>query len=202
MVSRGTHLVMTVSQSDLLSFPPDLPVPEDDGAARHLPGLRLPDLALPSTSGEEVLLSGLERHTILYVYPKTGQPGVPTPDGWDLVPGARGCTPEACGFRDHHADLLAVGADVYGLSSQSTEYQREAVSRLGLPFALLSDERMRTVDTLGLPTFELDGQRYFKRLTLVVAGGVIDHVFYPAFPPDRHAEQVLAWLRDRGGASE
>lgn len=179
----------------LSSLPLDLPAPEDDGAARHLPGMRMPDLALPSTSGGEVLLSGLERRTVVYVYPMTARPGVATPDGWDLIPGARGCTPEACGFRDHHGDLRATGTDVYGLSSQSTEYQREAVSRLALPFPLLSDERMAMVDTLRLPTFDVEGQRFFKRLTLVVEAGVIHHVFYPVFPPDQHAAQVSEWLR-------
>jgi peroxiredoxin len=180
--------------TDRLALPPDLPAPTDDGAADHLPGLRLPDLALPSTSGGEVLLSGLDARTILYLYPRTGEPDRPVPDGWDLIPGARGCTPEACGFRDHHADLKAVGADVYGLSSQSTDYQREAATRLHLPFALLSDERLQLADALRLPTFTFAGMRLFSRLTLVVRGGVIEHVFYPVFPPDRHAADVLAWL--------
>ena len=172
--------------------------PEDDGAAAHLPGLRLPNLSLPSTSGGEVLLSDLRARTVLYVYPMTGRPGVPLPDGWDLIPGARGCTVEACSFRDHHADLQAAGASVYGLSSQTTEYQREAVSRLHLPFPLLSDARLKLADVLRLPTFEVQGQRLFRRLTLVVGAGMIEQVFYPVFPPEEHAEQVLTWLRARG----
>lgn len=181
-------------------LPAHLPVPEDDGAARHLPGLRLPDLSLPSTSGGAVLLSNLRSRTVLYVYPMTGRPGVPLPDGWDLIPGARGCTPEACAFRDHHAELQAAGADVYGISSQTTEYQREAVSRLHLPFPLLSDERLELAAALRLPTFEAQGRRLFKRLTLVVSAGMIEHVFYPIFPPDEHAGQVLAWLGEHPAA--
>lgn len=177
-------------------LPAHLPVPTDDGAATHLPGLRMPDLSLPSTSGGAVSLSGLPSRTVLYVYPMTGRPGVPLPDGWDLIPGARGCTPEACAFRDHHAELQAAGAHVYGLSSQTTEYQREAVSRLHLSFPLLSDERLELADTLRLPTFETQGQRLFKRLTLVVSAGMIEHVFYPVFPPDEHAVQVVNWLRE------
>ena len=176
-------------------LPANLPVPEDDSAAAHLPGLRLPDLSLPSTSGGTVLLSRLPSRTVLYLYPMTGRPGVPLPEGWDLIPGARGCTPESCGFRDHHAELRAAGAEVYGLSSQTTDYQLEAVSRLHLPFALLSDERLELADALRLPTFEVEGRRLFKRLTLVVSAGTIEHAFYPIFPPDAHAEQVLTWLR-------
>lgn len=176
-------------------LPANLPAPEDDGAAAHLCGMRLPDLALPSTSGGEIVLSSLQSRTVVYVYPMTGRPGVPLPDGWDLIPGARGCTAEACAFRDHHADLRAVGADVYGISCQTTEYQQEAVSRLHLPFPLLSDEHLKLAEALRLPTFEAQGMRLYKRLTLVVRAGMIEQVFYPVFPPDAHAEQVLAWLR-------
>jgi peroxiredoxin len=175
-----------------------IPAPRDDGAADHLPGSPLPGLSLPSTAGGAVLLSGLTGRTVLYVYPMTGRPGVPLPEGWDSIPGARGCTPEACGFRDHHAELSAAGAHVYGLSSQPTDYQQEAASRLRLPFALLSDERLELAEALRLPTFEVEGRRLFTRLTLVVRAGVIEHVFYPVFPPGEHAEQVLAWLRERG----
>jgi peroxiredoxin len=179
------------------ALPTGLPVPKDDGAAAHLGGLPLPDLSLPSTGGAAVPLSSLEPLTVIYVYPMTGRPGVPLPGGWDRIPGARGCTPEACGFRDHHADLLATGATVYGLSCQSRKEQNETVSRLQLPFPLLSDERLETADGLGLPTFEVDGRRLFKRLTLVVRRATIEHVFYPVFPPDRHAHEVLVWLRER-----
>jgi peroxiredoxin len=182
---------------DLSVLPPGLPVPIDDGAARHLPGLRLPDVALPGTSGSHVRLGNLDSLTVLYVYPMTGRPGVPVPDGWDAIPGARGCTPEACGFRDHHAELAATGATLYGLSSQSTEDQREAAQRLGLPFELLSDERLELADALRLPMFEVEGRRLFKRLTLIIQTGIIEDVFYPVFPPDRHADEVLTWLRRR-----
>jgi peroxiredoxin len=180
-------------------LPDGLPVPEDDGAADHLPGLPLPAVELPSTGGGRVALDGLGRarpRTVLYVYPMTGRPGADLPDGWDSIPGARGCTPEACAFRDHHADLAAAGADVYGLSTQSTAEQAEAAERLHLPFVLLSDESLRlSAPPLGLPTFDADGPRY-RRLTLMITEGRIEHVFYPVFPPDAHAAEVLAWLRD------
>jgi peroxiredoxin len=181
------------------TLPTDLPVPEDDGAADHLPGLVLPPLELPSTAGGSVSLATLgggEPRTVLYVYPMTGRPGADLPAGWDEIPGARGCTPEACAFRDHHADLAAAGAGVYGLSTQSTADQAEASERLHLPFPLLSDEEARLAGPpLRLPTFEADGRPRYKRLTLVIAGGRVEHVFYPVFPPDGHAAEVLAWLR-------
>lgn len=160
-------------------------------------GLRLPALALPSTSGDEVLLAGLERRTVLYLYPKTGRPGVAMPDGWDLIPGASGCTAEACAFRDRHEDLRAAGTDIYGLSSQSTADQLEAVLRLELPFPLLSDTRLETADALLLPTFTVVGERLFERLTLVVAAGFVEHVFYPVSDPETHPVEVLAWIRGR-----
>lgn len=181
-----------------LDLPGDLPVPAGDGAAAHLPGARMPDLRLASTTGEAVSLGALgPGRTVLYLYPMTGRPGTGLPEGWDLIPGARGCTPEACGFRDHHADLLAAGAArVFGLSSQDTGYQREAAGRLRLPFGMLSDPALALAGALGLPTFEAGGQALYKRLTLIVSGDAIEHAFYPVFPPDKHAEQVLAWLRD------
>lgn len=173
--------------------------PEDDGAARHLCGAHLPDLSLPSTAGGHIALARPARRdarTVLYIYPMTGRPDVPLPDDWDLIPGARGCTAEACAFRDQYADLQAAGANVFGLSSQTTTYQQEAVSRLRLPFPLLSDDRLELSDILRLPTFEVQGRRLYKRLTLVLGDGVIKHAFYPVFPPDQHAEQVLAWLHE------
>jgi peroxiredoxin/DNA-binding transcriptional MerR regulator len=181
--------------------PADLPVPVDDGAAGHLPGLRLPALTLPGTAGGPVRLQALGAgRTVLYVYPLTGRPGIDLPEGWAAIPGARGCTPEACGFRDHHDDLLAAGADrVFGLSSQDTGYQREVVQRLGLPFQMLADPGMRLVTELGLPTFSAGGMTLYKRLTLIVSGSVVEHVFYPVFPPGEHARQVLLWL---GGAQK
>lgn len=185
--------------SDWSSIPDDLPVPEDDGAADHLPGTRLPGVVLPATDGSRVSLDALGAgRTILYVYPRTGVPGVDNPPGWDAIPGARGCTPETCGFRDHLADLRAAGAArVYGLSSQDTAYQQEVATRLHLPFPLLSDEGLRLADDLGLPTFEAAGMRLYSRLTLSVVDGAVEHVWYPVFPPDGHAGQVLTWLQGR-----
>jgi peroxiredoxin len=181
---------------DVYTLPPDLPVPEDDGAADHLVGMMLPQLVLESSAGPVSLRElGLER-LVLYVYPRTGRPGEPSPPGWDAIPGARGCTPESCAFRDHHRDLRTAGASlVFGLSTQDTDYQREAADRLHLPFALLSDADLEMTKSLRLPTFEAAGLTLLKRFTLVISDGRIEHVFYPVFPPDRHAEEVLAWLR-------
>lgn len=190
---------------DPTRLPADLPAPEDDGAAAHLAGLAMPPIALPSTSGEpmrvDTVPDGFSR-LVIYAYPMTGLPGIPVPDGWDEIPGARGCTPESCGFRDHAAELAALGVAVAGLSTQSTDYQREAAERLRLPFPLLSDADRTLARALRLPTFGIDlGPAYeggghrelFKRLTLVIGDGVIEKVFYPVFPPDGHAEEVLAW---------
>ncbi|MBV8217728.1 MAG: redoxin family protein, partial [Solirubrobacterales bacterium] len=153
-------------------------------------------LELPSTGGADVALDELgPGRSVLYVYPMTGQPGVDLPEGWNQIPGARGCTPEACGFRDHYAELRAAGAaTVYGLSSQSTAYQAELAGRLGLPFEVLSDPGHELAGALNLPTFTAGGERLYKRLTLIIADGRIEHVFYPIFPPDEHAAQVLGWL--------
>jgi len=179
-----------------LVLPDNLPVPQDDGAARHLKGLRLPDLALASTDGAAVYLSRLKGRTVVYVYPRTGRPGVPAPDGWDAIPGARGCTPQSCSFRDHFADLKRLDvAQLFGLSTQDGEYQREAVERLHLPFAILSDEGLALTRALRLPTFSVGGMTLLKRMVWVIDDGVISHVFYPVFPADRSAEAVVAWLR-------
>ena len=182
--------------SGYAELPDDLPEPEDDGAADHLPGTAVPAVALPATDGASVDLSALPGRTVVYCYPKTGRPDRDEiPDGWAAIPGARGCTPEACAFRDHHRELLERGADaVYGLSLQSTAYQREARDRLHLPFELLSDASLELTDALSLPTFEVDGERFLERLTLVLSDGRIEHVFYPVFPPDEHAEEVVRWL--------
>ena len=183
-------------------LPNDLPVPEDDGAADHLPGMRLPSVPLASTSGEIVDLSALPGRTVVYCYPMTGRPDRSLPAGWDEIPGARGCTPQSCSFRDHHAELRSLGASVFGSSTQDTEYQREAATRLHLPFALLSDSDLALAGALGLPTFEVDGMVLLKRLTLVIDEGWIEKVFYPVFPPDRSAEEVVEWLEDPGRVSD
>ena len=186
-----------MSERNLSELPNDLPVPVDDGAADHLVGRRLPPVALPSTDGRDVRLHDAGTPwVIVYAYPRTGRPGEPEliPD-WDQIPGARGCTPESCGFRDHHAELAALGAEVFGLSTMRTEDQQEAVDRLGLPFALLSDADLELTGALDLPTFEAAGHVLLKRLTFTALGGVIDHVWYPVFPPDTHAADVVAWLR-------
>ena len=181
--------------TQLTELPPDLPRPVDDGACNHLPGTAMPHVVLPSTAGRQVDLGALPPgRTLVYCYPRTGVPGTPLPSGWDTIPGARGCTPEACAFRDHHAELARLGAGVFGLSTQSTDYQREMARRLHLPFEVLSDADLRLAAALRLPTFEVDGMRLIKRLTLVVRDGTIEHVFYPVFPPDRHVEQVVRWL--------
>jgi peroxiredoxin len=175
----------------------ELPVPQDDGAADHLPGRAVPPVSLVSTDGETVRLDDLgPGRTIVYIYPLTGRPDVDLPEGWDSIPGARGCTPEACGFRDHHNDLLAAGATrVFGLSSQDTDYQREVVERLHLPFPMLSDTALTLAAQLRLPTFRAEDRTLFTRLTLVIRDGVVEHAFYPVFPPGDHAQEVLAWLR-------
>ena len=175
-------------------LPNDLPVPTDDGAADHLQGMRLPPVALSSTAGETVDLSALPGRTIVYCYPMTGRPGGDLPQGWDEIPGARGCTPQSCSFRDHHVELQGLGVRVFGLNTQDTEYQSEAAGRLRLPFALLSDAELVFAGALGLPTFEVEGTVLLKRLTLVIEGGRIEKVFYPVFPPDKSAAQVVEWL--------
>jgi len=183
------------SAHDPTILPADLPAPQDDGAARHLAGLRLPSLVLPATDGSRVDLSKLGGRTILYLYPRTGRPGQALPDGWDMVPGARGCTPQSCGFRDHFAELQRLGvAHVFGLSTQDSDYQREAAERLHLPFAILSDAGLEFAQALKLPTFVVAGMTLLKRMALVIDDGMIIKVFYPVFPPDKNAEEVLAWL--------
>jgi peroxiredoxin len=189
---------VTVTAANYEQLPADLPVPEDDGAAAHLPGAAMPSITLPATTGEAVDLSRLGPRAIVYVYPMTGTPGVPLVEGWDQIPGARGCTPESMGFRDQFEELTGLGAQVYGLSVQSTAEQGEAAARLGLPFPLLSDSGLVLADRLRLPTFTAaDGVVRYKRLTLVLNQGRIEHVFYPVFPPNGHAAEVLDWLREQ-----
>ncbi len=181
---------------NLYALPKNLPVPRDDGACDHLAGLKLPAIALPSTRGRQVDVSRLGGTTVIYIYPRTGRPDQEVPTGWNEIPGARGCTPQSCAFRDHYEELKRAGAaQVFGLSTQDTAYQREAVERLHLPFELLSDEKLAFARALKLPTFEVDGMKLIKRLTLIARDGAIAKVFYPVFPPDQNAERVLSWLR-------
>jgi peroxiredoxin len=189
-----------VSTHDPNVLPPDLPVPEDDGAASHLWDAPLPPFELASTDGSRVRLDRLPGRVVVYAYPRMGVPGEdPLVPDWDAIPGARGCTPESCAFRDHFSDLRAAGVPlVFGLSTQDTDYQREAADRLHLPFALLSDADLEMTKAMRLPTFEAAGQTLLKRFTLVISDARVEHVFYPVFPPDAHAEEVLGWLRGAG----
>jgi peroxiredoxin len=188
----------TANQPNLLQVDwSKIPAPQDDGAARHLEGAMLPDLALPATDGRAVSLAKCQGRTVVYAYPRMGKPGqIALVDGWDEIPGARGCTPQSCAFRDHFGELKAAGvAQVFGLSTQDTAYQAEAVARLHLPFAILSDEGGSLTRALGLPTLEVAGLTLLKRLAMVADDGRITKVFYPVFPPDRNAGDVLAWLK-------
>jgi peroxiredoxin len=183
-----------------LSEPPSgLPIPIDDGACDHLVGVSVPAITLAATNGLPVDLSLLPGRTVVYAYPRTGQPDRPPGAEWDAIPGARGCTPEACAFRDHHAELVGRGAEVLGLSTQTSEYQREVALRLKLPYALLSDAGLALTHALDLPTFTFDGATLIRRLTLIVSDGQIEHVFYPVFPPDTHAARVVGWLESHPG---
>lgn len=174
-----------------------IPPPVDDGGARHLGGAAWPDIALAATDGAQISLARLPGRTVVFGYPRTGRPGqIGLVDDWDQIPGARGCTPQSCAFRDLHAELKAAGASrVFGLSTQDTAYQQEAVARLHLPFPILSDEALELTRALGLPTMQVAGQTLLKRLAMIVDEGRIAHVLYPVFPPDRNAADVLAWLR-------
>jgi peroxiredoxin len=180
---------------DVFTLPDDLPVPGDDGEADHLLDAVVPRVELPATTGTTIDLAALEGRTVLFAYPRTGRPDEELLPGWDAIPGARGCTPETCGFRDAHSQFRDEGARVIALSTQSPDYQRELAERLGLPFPVLSDEALELTRALDLPTFETSGLTLLKRLTLVIDDGRIAHVFYPVFPPDAHAAEVLAWLR-------
>lgn len=180
-----------------LVLPAGIPAPQDDGAADHLNGMKLPDVTLPATDGSSVNLSKLKGRTVVYIYPRTGVPGVDAPPGWDQIPGARGCTPQSCSFRDHFGELKRLGvAQLFGLSTQDTAYQKEAATRLHLPFAILSDEKFALGNAIGLPTFTTSGMTLFKRMALVIDEGIITKVFYPVFPPDKNAADVVAWLQE------
>jgi len=222
-LAGSTGTVVIFFGVSLTELPADLPVPVDDGAADHLPGLRMPALRLASTAGRLVDLGALGAgRTVVYCYPMTGRPDRPVPAAWDAIPGARGCTPESCGFRDHARNLENLGATIFGVSAQATEDQREAAERLRLPFELLSDRQLEVASALRLPTFQVtadlarllrlqtkpasgdEGEgdvpvTLLRRLTMVVREGLIERVFYPIFPPDRHAEEVLRWLGSVAG---
>jgi peroxiredoxin len=183
-----------MSTDSLHTLPDDLPRPVDDGACDHLEGIDLPSLDLPSTGGMPVDLSALPGRLVIYCFPRAGQPGIPSPAGWDKIPGARGCTPQSLAFRDHHHKIRSLHAEVFGVSTQSPEAQSEIAARLQLPFPLLSDRKLEFARALKLPTFEADGLTLIRRLTLIVTERAIEKVFYPVFPPDKSADEVIVWL--------
>ena len=190
-----------MARSDnVMELPKDLPVPQDDGACDHLTGMMLPSIALRSTCGHAVDLAKFKGTTVVYIYPRTGRPDQELPTGWNAIPGARGCTPQSCAFRDHYQELKDLGvAELYGLSTQDTAYQQEAAERLHLPFEILSDEKLEFANALKLPTFEVDGMKLIKRITLIARDGKIVKVFYPVFPSDGNAGEVIEWLAAHGG---
>ena len=181
---------------NLGELPEGLPVPVDDGAADHLRGMTVPPIELKSTANRMINLAEVSRRrmTVVYCYPMTGVPGQQLPAGWDEIPGARGCTPQSCSFRDHFAELRALAVSVFGLSTQTTEYQQEMAERLALPFEVLSDAELALTNALRLPTFDVEAKTLLKRLTLILSGAEIIKVFYPVFPPDKNAEEVIEWL--------
>src|SRR5262249_20701027 len=200
-ITRSCYDPVMHSRYDLHTLPDGLPVPTDDGLCDHLPGLKLPSIDLNATDGRTVDLAGLLGTTVVYIYPRTGRPDEPGSAAWDAIPGARGCTPQSCGFRDHYSELRALGVSaIFGLSTQTTDYQREAVERLHLPFPLLSDSTLAFTRALRLPTFEFEPygaeqSTLLKRMALIICDGCIAKVFYPVFPPDRNADDVIAWLK-------
>lgn len=179
---------------NLYELPKNLPAPVDDGACDHLVGMRVPSVPLNSTGGRLVDLATLSGTTVVYCYPRTGKPDQEPPQGWNEIAGARGCTPQSCAFRDHFKELQALGAGVFGLSTQATEYQREAAERLHLPFELLSDADLTFAKALRLPTFQVESMTLIKRLTMIIRDARIEKVFYPVFPPDKNAEEVSGWF--------
>ncbi|MGD1807505.1 peroxiredoxin [Dapis sp. BLCC M126] len=181
---------------DLKKLPKDLPVPVNDGACNRLLGESLPSINLYSTSGRYVDLSAISGRVVIYCYPMTGKPGIQLPNGWDQIPGARGCTPQSCAFRDHYQELSELEAQVFGVSTQTTEYQMEVAERLHLPFELLSDRDLSFAKALKLPMFEVERMQLIKRVTIIAEVGKIVKVFYPVFPPNRNADEVLDWLRN------
>lgn len=179
---------------DLHTLPANLPIPIDDGACDHLLGIALPSLSLTSSAGESVNLSACANTLVIYFYPMLGRPDSPPLIGWNDIPGARGCTPQTCAFRDSHAEFKQLGVEVFGVSAQRLEDQQEAHARLHLPFSLLNDGQLALTQALKLPTFEYAGTRLIKRLTIIATGGLIRKVFYPVFPPNNNAHEVIAWL--------
>ncbi len=197
LLSTG-GILAAQSHDDINHLPKNLPVPLDDGACDHLVGMAVPTIALPSTSGRMVVLAGVPSpRTIVYAYPRTGEPGKDPPTDWNEIPGARGCTPQSCSMRDHYEQIKALDAEVFGLSTQTSDYQREMVNRLHLPFQVLSDSGLTFTNTLKLPTLPFAGMTLIKRLTLVIKDKKVEKVFYPVFPPDQHGSQVVAWLKSR-----
>jgi len=178
-----------------LELPKDLPVPQDDGACNHLLSATIPDITLTSTNGSSVNLKDIKGRVVIYCYPRTGVPNKDLPTGWDQIPGARGCTPQSCSFRDHYEELEKLQTAVYGLSTQSTAYQQEVKERLHLPFDILSDEHFSFQKALKLPTFDVEGVTLLKRVTLIFEDGVLIKYFYPVFPPDKNADEVISWLQ-------
>jgi peroxiredoxin len=190
-----------MDERSLSTLPANLPVPLDDGAAAHLTGTRIPHVPLRATDGGTVDLAALPGTVVVFAYPRTGRPGEPSlVEDWDLIPGARGCTPHTCGYRDLHAEFTALGARVFGLSTQDTAYQREMVQRLHVPFAVLSDETLELTRALRLPAMDVAGQTLLKRIAWIARDGTIERVFYPVFPPNENASVVLAALRERSSA--
>ena len=183
----------------LTDLPKDLPKPQDDGACDHLTNTKFPSIGLATTEGLKIDFSSVNDRLVIYLYPMTGQPDTPLPEGWDQIPGARGCTPQSCSFRDHYSELKQLNTAVYGLSTQPTEYQQEAAKRLHLPFPLVSDKNLEFIKSLNIPTIEVDGMVLSKRVTLVANNGVIEKVFYPVFPADQNANQVMAYLKQKKG---
>ncbi|CAD0081750.1 unnamed protein product [Aureobasidium vineae] len=185
------------------TFPSDIPIPTDDGACDHLPGMTIPPLSLPATNDTSIKISSLQSLVIIFCYPRTGAPGETIPDAWNSIPGARGCTPQACSFRDTQREFMTAGVNkIFGLSTQSTAYQQEVKTRLNLPFELLSDEKLDFVEALSLPTIDWEGKKLTKRITLAMVEGKIVKVWYPVFPPDQSAQQVLDWLTEEKTAGQ
>lgn len=180
--------------TNLSELPSNLPAPLDDGACNHLIGKPLPDIFLDSTQNTPINLSAIKGWVVIYCYPMIGKPNVPLPDGWDEIPGARGCTPQSCAFRNNFVTFARLKTQVFGLSIQRTEYQQEVATRLALPYLLLSDKGLEFARALNLPTFQVENLELIKRLTLIIQNGIIRQCFYPVFPPDKNAEEVIHWL--------